>query len=71
MQVKRLEDAASIKHEAKKPTEAAIKNEHDYLLAESLTKKLLEKGLISQDEFNKIMAKNRKTFTPFLVEIMA
>ena len=71
MQVTKLKDAASIKYEAGKPTEAALKNEHDYLVAERLTKKLLEKGIISQGEFNKIMAKNRETFSPFLAEIMA
>lgn len=71
MQVTKLKDAASIKYEAGKPTEAALKNEHDYLVAESLTNKLLEKGIISQGEFNKIMAKNRETFSPFLAEIMA
>lgn len=63
MQVTKLEDAASTKFKAERPTEAALKNEHDYLVAESLTKKLLEKGLISQGEFDKIMARNRKTFS--------
>jgi hypothetical protein len=71
MQVTKLEAVDSIKYEAKKRTEASIKNEHDYLVAENLTKKLLEKGLISQSEFDKIMAKNRETFSPFLAEIMA
>lgn len=70
MQITKLEDAASIKYKAEKPTEAALKNEHDYLVAESLTKKLLENGLISQGEFDKIMVRNRKTFSPFLAEIM-
>lgn len=71
MQVTKLEDTASIKYKAEKPTETALKNEHDYLVAERLTKKLLEKSLISQGEYNKIMAKNRETFFPFLAEIMA
>ena len=71
MQVTKLKDAAYIKYEAGKPTEAALKNEHDYLVAESLIKKLFEKGIISQGEFNKIMLKNRETFSPFLTEIMA
>lgn len=70
MQVTKLEAVDSIKYEAKKTTEASIKNEHDYLVAERLTKKLLEKGLISQREFDKIMAKNRETFSPLLAEIM-
>ena len=71
MKVTKLDDVDSIKYKAEKLTEAALKNEHDYLAAEKLTKKLLEKGLISQSEFDKIMVKNRETFSPFLAEIMS
>lgn len=71
MQVTKLEDAASIKYKAERPTNQALKNEHNYLVAEKLTKKLLEKGLISEDEFVKIMAKNRNIFPSFLAEIMS
>ena len=71
MKVTKLEDVDSVKYEAKKLTETEIKNEHDYLVAESLTKKLLEKGLITQTEYKKIMEKNRITFSPFLAEIMS
>lgn len=70
MHVTKLEDVDSIVYEAKKPTQDSIKNEHDYLLAENLTKKLLEKGFINQTEFEKIMIKNRETFSPFLAVIM-
>lgn len=70
MQVTKLESVDSIKYKAEKPTEASIKNEHDYLVAENLTKKLLDKGLINQSEFDKIMAKNLETFSPFLAEIV-
>jgi hypothetical protein len=70
MQVTKLEAVDFIKYEAKKPTEASIKNEHDYLVAENLTKRLLEKGLITQSEFDKIIGKNCETFSPFLAEIM-
>ena len=52
-----------------RPTDAELQNEYDYLLAENITKKLLEKGLISVDEFNKIMAKNRESFSPFFARI--
>ena len=71
MKVTKLEAIDSIKYEAKKPSQASIKNEHDYLVAENFTKKLLEKGLINQNEFDKMMVKNRETFSPFLAEIMA
>lgn len=71
MKVTRLEDVESIQYKSEKITEDALQNEHDYLVTESLTKKLLEKGLISQKEFDKIMAKNRETFSPFLAEIIS
>ena len=51
------------------PTDAELQNEFNYILAENFTKKLLEKGLISVDEFNKIMAKNRESFSPFFARI--
>ena len=71
MKVTKLEDVDSVKYEAKKLTETEIKNEHDYLVAESLTKKLLEKGLITQTEYKKIMEKNRITFSPLLAKLMS
>lgn len=70
MQVTKLESVDSVKYEAVKPTEASLKNEYDYLIVENLTKRLLENGFINQSEFDKIMAKNRETFSPFLSEIM-
>ena len=70
MQVTKLESVDSVKFEATKPTEDSVKNEYDYLVAENLTKRLLQKGYINQSEFEKIMAKNRETFSPFLAEIM-
>ena len=71
MKVTKLEDVDSIQYKSEKLSEAALQNEHDFLVAEKLTKKLLEKGLISQLEFDKIMAKNRNTFPSFLAEIMS
>ena len=70
MKVTKLEDAHSIQYESEKLTDVALQNEHDYLVAERLTKKLIENGLISQDEYEKIMAKNRKTFPPLLAELL-
>lgn len=70
MKVTKLENAHSIQYKAEKITEGALQNEHDYLVAMKITKKLLEKGLISQDEYDKIMAKNRETFPPLLAEIL-
>lgn len=52
-----------------RPSDAELQNEYNYILAENLTKKLIEKGLISVDEFDKIMAKNRESFSPFFARI--
>lgn len=71
MKVTKLDDVEAIQCTSEKITEDALQNEHDYLLAEKLTNKLLEKGLITQAEYDKIMAKNRITFSPFLAEIMS
>ncbi len=71
MKVTKLDDVDSIQYKSEKLSETALKNEHDYLVAETLTKKLLEKGFITQTEFEKIMAKNRITFSPLLAEIMS
>lgn len=51
-------------------TEEELQHEYDYIRAMHMTKKLLEKELITADEFNKIMKLNRQIFSPNLVEIM-
>ena len=51
-------------------TEEELQHEYDYIRAMHMTKKLLEKELITVDEFNKIMRLNRQYFSPNLVEIM-
>lgn len=52
-------------------SEEQLQNEYDFLMAEKLTKKMLEKGLISIVQYDKIMAENRRSFSPFLSEILA
>lgn len=59
--------------ETKRPSpslEEQMQNEYNYVLAQQITKRLLEAGLITEAEFNKITAKNRKSFSPLLAEIM-
>lgn len=51
-------------------TEEELQHEYDYIRVEQMTKKLLDKGLITVDEFNKIMKLNRQIFSPDPVEIM-
>lgn len=52
-------------------TDEQLKREYNYCMAQKILKSMLEKGLISADEFNKIMRKNRETFSPYLAEIMS
>ena len=53
-----------------RPTNEEMQNEYNYILAEQMTRKLLDKGLISEEEFDKIMAKNRRSFSPFISKII-
>lgn len=53
-----------------KPTNDEMQNEYNYLLAEQLTKKLLDAGLITDDEFTRIMARNRRSFSPFVSKVI-
>lgn len=42
----------------------------NYYQAQKVAQSMLDCGLISLDEFNKLTQINRDTFSPFLVEIM-
>ncbi|MFZ5351804.1 MAG: SHOCT domain-containing protein [Bacillota bacterium] len=56
--------------ESKSVSLEQLQREFDYIQAEKLLNKMLEKGLISEAEFNKITALNRQTFSPLLAELM-
>jgi pyridoxal/pyridoxine/pyridoxamine kinase len=56
--------------ELKKMSQEQLQHEFDYIQAEKLLRKMLQKGLITEAEFNKIDVLNRQTFSPFLAEIM-
>lgn len=47
-----------------------IDSDVNYYKAQKVTKAMLELGLISLSEFNKLTRINRDTFSPFLVELM-
>ena len=51
-------------------TEKQFYDEINYHRAEKLTKKMLEKGLITSDECNRILAEARNIFVPYLAEIL-
>ena len=51
-------------------TQERIQGDLDYRWAQEIAKKLLDDGLISVAEFNKLTAINRETFSPLFAEIM-
>mgnify|MGYP001492326965 CR=1 FL=1 len=51
-------------------SEEQIQREFNYIQAENILKKMLEKGLINEVEFDRITELNRKTFSPFLAKVM-
>ncbi|XJZ29002.1 SHOCT domain-containing protein [Bacillota bacterium Lsc_1132] len=51
-------------------TEEELQREFDYWRAEKILQQMMKKGLISEAEFNKIMALNRESFSPMLAQIM-
>lgn len=53
-----------------KPTDKELQNEYNYIFAEELTRKLFDKGFITEEEYEKIIRKNRHTFKPFLSKIL-
>lgn len=52
------------------PTTEQLQREAGYHKAQLLLQNMLDSGLISLSEYNKITLLNRKTFSPYLVEIM-
>lgn len=69
MNITELKPEMSMAADLPKATDADLQNEYNYILAENFTKKLLDKELISVDEFNKIMEKNKAVFSPFSARI--
>lgn len=59
-------DAAPKKHQY---TIEEMQREYDYIRAEQMTKKLLDKGLITEEEYDIIMTKNRQVFSPILSDL--
>ena len=52
-------------------SEEQMQNEFDYMMAQQMLKNMLEKGMISLAEFDKISALNLEIFSPELASIMA
>lgn len=59
-----------INYEKKPVPQEQMQREVDYVRAQQILTSMLEKGLITLSEFNKITELNRKAFSPLLAEIM-
>lgn len=55
---------------AHKFTQEVLQMEFYYMQAERITKKLLESGLITDEEFDLIMVENKRTFPTFISPIL-
>jgi len=59
-----------INYEKKPVSPDQLQREYDYFLAQQILESMLKNNLITSDEFNKITALNRQSFSPALAEIM-
>ncbi len=57
-------------HKCPRFTQSELQQEYNYLQAERITRRLLERGLISAVEFRRIMNLNRKTFPTILAPLL-
>ena len=71
MQVTKITSPAETKAPAAhRLTDKQLYDEINYHRAEKMTKKMLDKGLITSEEYDKILAEARKIFVPFLAELL-
>ena len=71
MQVTKITSPAEVPTPAAhRLTEKQLYDEINYYRAEKLTKKMLDAGLITPDEHDKILEEARKIFVPLLAELM-
>lgn len=59
-----------INYEKKPVSQEQLQHEYDYFLAQQILESMLKNNLITVDEFNKITALNRQSFSPALAQIM-
>ena len=62
--------ASRLKPEPTSVTDIELQSDYDYFRAQEVAKSMLDSGLISLSEFNKLTQLNRETFSPILAEIM-
>ena len=60
----------TLQHEEKNWASEEVQRDYDYFMAQKAAELLLENKLISLSEFHKLTELNRKTFYPYLAELM-
>lgn len=50
-------------------TEEEMRREYNYIRAGQMTQKLLDKGMITEEEYHIIMTKNRQVFSSILADL--
>ncbi len=71
MQVTKITPSSEVQNpDASQFTQEQLQQEFNFLQAERITKKLLEKGIITTDQYDRIMAENKRTFPTFLAPIL-
>jgi hypothetical protein len=70
MDVTLIKEDGDGKVEIPEPTNEDMENEYRYILAQQLTGRLLEKGLISMSEYEEIGKENQESFRPLVSRII-
>lgn len=68
--LKTTDIASHLKPEPTPVTDIELQSDYDYFRAQEVAKSMLDSGLISLLEFNRLTQLNRETFSPILAEIM-
>ena len=69
LNMNRIESAVAHCQEISKLSDEELQNEYDFYIAEKILNSMLEAGLISDDELNKLRTENKRIFSPLLAEI--
>ena len=69
-QVKEVKASSLPRIKPRRMTEEAMQKDFDYMMAQKLTQALLDNALITRGEFDKISAKNREKFYPYMPELL-
>ena len=70
MQVTQYRDGMAMRIEKHPISDAQLKAEYGYVMAQRALEKMLDAGLIYEEEFHQITRLNRQSFSPLLAGIM-